>query len=173
MYTVLWHSPGSLPRRSPSSDPPVWLIPWHGSGQCRLNCDWVTDNVAYTMAMGLKTWTSRWGLNPRVGMKSVSKSCMACTPISGSGAPSHKQSLRGLLETDSSWGNSPWLMAWAFTTIWLDWACRNTSVSWITGTNLDLIRSSSTLPGPTLGSWSPSPTSNSWANEWYGWGNKH
>ena len=40
--------------------------------------------------------------------------------------------------------------------LWL--ACRKISVSRTTGTTLDAIRSASTEPGPTEGSWSTSPT---------------
>ncbi len=43
-------------------------------------------------------------------------------------------------------------------------ACRNTSVSRITGTAPEPMMSASTCPGPTLGSWSTSPTSSSAAS---------
>src|ERR1035438_7929905 len=42
--------------------------------------------------------------------------------------------------------------------IWLPAACRNTSVKRTTGTSSHSIKSFRTLPGPTDGSWSTSPT---------------
>ena len=54
---------------------------------------------------------------------------------------------------------TPWLMRCALRTIWLCAAWRNTSSSRITASRSEAIRSASTWPGPTEGSWSASPTS--------------
>ena len=53
----------------------------------------------------------------------------------------------------------PLLMRWALTTMWLCAAWRKTSVSRATGSTRLSRMSRSTLPAPTLGSWSASPTS--------------
>ena len=49
-------------------------------------------------------------------------------------------------------------MAWALVTIRLCWAWRKISVRRTCGTLSDSMKSRSTLPGPTEGSWSLSPT---------------
>ena len=61
-------------------------------------------------------------------------------------------------------GSSPWLTAWAARTIQLCPAWRKISVSRTTGTAPEAIRSASTVPGPTDGSWSTSPTSTTHAH---------
>ena len=64
----------------------------------------------------------------------------------------------------ASSGICPWLMRWALMMIRLSAAWRNTSVSRTTGTAPMSIRSASTWPGPTEGSWSTSPTRSSAAS---------
>ena len=64
---------------------------------------------------------------------------------------------KSLVRTERS-GISPATIRWAFVTIKLCMDCRKISFKRTTGSISEAIRSPSTLPGPTLGSWSLSPT---------------
>jgi hypothetical protein len=74
---------------------------------------------------------------------------------SGRGA---KQALHALGSASSISGICPRRIRCALVMMWLPAACLNTSVSRTTGTTPLSIKSPSTVPGPTGGSWSTSPT---------------
>ena len=82
---------------------------------------------------------------------------MVSTTSSGSFRSMKKKSPS--LSTASTIGIIPWFTRWALTTIRLRSAWRKISVRRTTSTVSERIRSASTRPGPTEGSWSTSPTS--------------
>ena len=92
-------------------------------------------------------------------MRRVTTSISVSTAGSGSSIAMRWKSLSAPRGAGS--GIRPALIRWAFTTIRLSAACRNTSVSRATGTAPEAITSASTCPGPTEGNWSTSPTSSS------------
>ncbi len=109
--------------------------------------------------IGHSTWTSRTGSSPkRAGTRELTTARSLRAASSGSTASMKKKSEpSGAVSS----GMAPWLMRCALVMIRLAAAWRNTSVSRITGTAPEPITSASTWPGPTLGSWSTSPTSSS------------
>src|SRR5215216_2542791 len=116
--------------------------------------------------MGQSTCTSRRGSRPkRRGRRLTTMSTVSSATRSGSSSANRKKSPRPLVR-----GGWPALMRWALVTTPLYWAWRNTWVRRTRGRTGACrppawSRSRRTSPGPTLGSWSTSPTSSRWAPE--------
>ena len=89
------------------------------------------------------------------GSRRWHSSTMVSTVRTASPRFMQKKSLLWLVRS----GITPWLTPWAFMTMALSWAWRKISVRATPGTTWLRSRWSSTLPGPTEGSWSGSPTS--------------
>src|SRR6266852_4977422 len=102
------------------------------------------------LCCGLRTWAPR-----RTALSTTSR--WACAP-SSSVADFARRMYRSPASVERATGRLPWLMAWAASTMGEPSSWRLMTVSRVTGMRPLAIRSRRTEPGPTLASWSLSPT---------------